>query len=195
VTATPTGGAIALARMRAALRPHHDRIEQVLDLTSANVSAERYRRFLERSYGFIAACEGALDAAAAPSSLHIARRCKTQLLRDDLSALGASAAEIDALPFCRKLPPVSAWPAALGYCYVMEGSTLGGQILARHFRAVAGVDRRSLAFVSGYGAETGAMWKQFLAVLEPALADHRDEVMITAAARSTFALLTEWHRG
>mgnify|MGYP006161253249 CR=1 FL=1 len=101
------------------------------------------------SYGFIAACEQRLDIGAAPPSLGIERRLKAPLLRSNLRALGCSAPAIDRIAFCEQLPHVERWPAALGYFYVIEGSTLGGQLLARHFRERLGAGDEALAFLLG----------------------------------------------
>ena len=183
----------ALAVMRASLRPQHDSIERALDLMSGGVDLPRYVRFIERSYGFIAACERRLDLSRAPAPLRAEQRLKTPLLRTNLMALGNNAASIDRLPMCEQLPSVSEWPHALGYFYVIEGSTLGGQLLSRRLRDRLGVDDRGLAFLSAYGSNTGTMWKQMLSVLESAMADEGAATVITASARDTFTLLQRWH--
>jgi heme oxygenase len=193
VTVTAANGAASLAAMRAALRPAHDSIERSLDLMSDAVDLPRYRRFIERSYGFIAACERELDVAAAPPALDLERRLKTPLLRVSLEALGHDGAAIDRLPLCDRLPAVSGWPAALGYFYVIEGSTLGGQLLSRRFRAGLGVDGDALAFLTAYGADTGPMWKGMIEVLEHAMAAQGSATAITETARTTFELLERWH--
>lgn len=48
--------------------------------------------------------------------------------------------------------------------YVLEGSTLGGHVILRGL-AARGVTDAGLAFLDPYGAETGARWRGFLAVL------------------------------
>jgi len=58
-------------------------------------------------------------------------RRKLPLLSQDLVALGASAEELDRLPRCQGLPACDEPAAAMGYLYVMEGATLGGQMLLR----------------------------------------------------------------
>lgn len=185
-------GDAALARMRASMRPLHDRIESSLDLMTAELDRARYVRFLERSYGFIAACEQRIDFIGAPSTLHLDTRLKRGLLRADLELLGHSPAAIDALAHPAQLPPVESWPSALGYFYVIEGSTLGGQIISRHVRATIGLDEAT-QFLSDGRADVGTRWKQMLAVLTSAMVDDRAERDITAAAAQTFDLLRQWH--
>ena len=175
--------------MRAKLRPYHDSIEQSLDLTRAGVDRRRYLRFLEKSYGFIAACEQRLDIGAAPPSLGIERRLKAPLLRSNLRALGCSAPAIDRIAFCEQLPHVEHWPAALGYFYVIEGSTLGGQLLARHFRERLGAGDEALAFLLGYRHDTGLMWKEMVGVLEGAMCGGAAAEAITKTLIRIFSTL------
>lgn len=208
--AAPTSA--ALTRLRAAMRPHHDRIETIVDLMRPDLSIADYRRFIERSYGFISACERALDHEGAPPVLQLGRRLKTSLLVSDLRAMGATAVEIEALPMPVVIPAVSAWPAALGYCYVIEGSTLGGQVLSRHLSSTLSLPAGAMTFLRSYEREVGPMWKSMLAVLDAALAEETratdlsteaqsakaegaesTELQITDTARDTFELLGRWH--
>ena len=46
--------------------------------------------------------------------------------------------------------------------YVLEGSTLGSQLLAAHFERLLAVrPHEGGTFFSGYGAATGSMWRAF----------------------------------
>jgi heme oxygenase (biliverdin-IX-beta and delta-forming) len=188
-----TDGMNALTAMRATLRPHHDSIERSLNLMDGNVDRHRYVRFIERSYGFVASCERQLDLERAPEALEVERRLKTPLLRNNLASLGYTAESIDRVPLCDTLPPVGSWPSALGYFYVLEGSTLGGQLLSRHLRSSLGLSDEALAFLNGYGGGTGPMWKGMIGVLEAAMMEPDAAAAITKSARETFILLERWH--
>jgi heme oxygenase len=59
---------------------------------------------------------------------------------------------------------------ALGLFYVLEGSTLGGRLILRSL-AGRGVDDPALRFLDPYGADTGELWRSFLAVLARETAD------------------------
>jgi len=75
---------------------------------------------------------------------------------------------------------------ALGMLYVLEGSTLGGRIILRAL-AGRGVDDPNLAFLDPYGAETGARWRGFLAVLSRETDDDEDRIaQACRGARSGF---------
>jgi heme oxygenase len=51
-------------------------------------------------------------------------------LLDDLQALGCTPS-LERLPMCAQLPVIDSSAACLGVLYVLEGATLGGQILRR----------------------------------------------------------------
>lgn len=180
-----------LETFRSALRPLHDRIERTVDLIGDDVDLARYDRFLRRSYGFIASCEEQLDLDAAPTALRLAHRLKTDALTIDLRNRGMDPAAVERAP---AIPAVHGWPAALGYLYVIEGSTLGGQLLYRHLSTRLDLADTVTHYLRGYGASTGRQWRAFLDVLAPALAGAAGETeVITSTAAETFGLLERFH--
>ena len=79
----------------------------------------------------------------------------------------------------------------LGAMYVIEGSTLGGQYIARHVEGVLGL-RMGLgySYFKGYNELTGVMWRDFMAVLEAVPSDH--SAILVPAAKIVFKDFTEW---
>ena len=57
--------------------------------------------------------------------------------------------------------------AYIGYLYVLQGSTLGGQYLSKQIEKTIGLTQGSEQFYFyGYGKDTGKVWKSFLEYLE-----------------------------
>jgi heme oxygenase len=84
------------------------------------------------------------------------------------------------------VPAVTSESTALGVAYVLEGSTLGLQMVRK--RRLAGVHAEWWAasrFVRGYGDATGRHWKQLLGMLDAV--PESDWPEATAAAQATFA--------
>lgn len=181
-------------RLRAATRPSHERLETGLDLLDPAMTAERYRLVLTRFYGFYEPLEARLASAGDWRTLGYdfdARR-KTGLLEADLHALGLSAGELEQLPRCRDLPRIDGLASALGVLYVIEGSTLGGQLLSRHVETCLGFTReRGCRFFTSYGAEVGRRWQQFRAFLDGHVGES-DEQQALDAAVDTFERLDAW---
>ena len=77
--------------------------------------------------------------------------------------------------------------AAWGSAYVLLGSTLGGQRLAREL-AAHDSDPRRLAFLQGHGPQTGSRWRLFVEHLEESNVNPNEA---TTAADATFAFFAE----
>jgi heme oxygenase len=189
MTTTTTGLRAALKAETAAV---HARLEDALDLLGPSMDRDAYRRVLERFYGYYAALEPVLAEAGASTGMAGAERAKAPRLAADLAALGLTEAAIAALPRCAALPALDSPGAAWGCLYVVEGSTLGGQLMARHYGQTLGVTPEAgCSFFSGYGRETGARWGAFVTALD---AHDTAEVraQAPAAALDTFHTLARW---
>jgi heme oxygenase len=185
-----------LKGLKAATRSRHQALEQRLPLLDADLSHATYRHFVQRLFGFYEPLEAKLlslpwwDAFGVDYTL----RHKTPRLRHDLQVLGDTQASIAALPVCARLPPLTNPAQVWGCLYVIEGATLGGQIIIKKLNAHLGLTETSGAsFFDGYGAQTGARWKAFCAAVpgegEP-VAGGQDAAL--GSANLTFDLFSEW---
>jgi len=192
-----------LARLKSETRFEHEAIERALGLIDEGLTLERYRGILERFYGFYAPLEDHLwGVIATTRTFDLAGRRKTPLLRADLESLtgGAGAAS---LPLCSDLPPHDTVAACFGCLYVMEGATLGGQVISRHVRQVLGVTPElGGRFFHGYGDCTGLMWCAFrdaFATRSGPLAASSSSLFpqeeVVGAANATFRRLRVWCAG
>jgi heme oxygenase len=76
--------------------------------------------------------------------------------------------------------------------YVLEGSTLGSQFIAKHIAAKFNITAGSGAsFFNAYGRSVGEQWSAFRAFLT-ANTSHGDEDEVLTAARGTFETLSRW---
>lgn len=83
--------------------------------------------------------------------------------------------------------------ACLGALYVLEGATLGGQVLRREMARRLGVHAdNGGAFLDVYGTETGRRWKDFLDYLGRLPLDADATQRAVDAARSTFSGFEQW---
>ena len=172
----------------------HVALEKRLPFFSEHLDADWYRRLLQAYYGFYAPMEAALyDSGLIPDGLDPEPRVKTPTLVRDLYALGLDDDAINALPLCSHLPTFDTPAACLGALYVLEGATLGGQVLRREMaqRLGVAVDNGG-AFLDVYGAETGRRWKDFLVYLGNLPLDMPAKQRAVIAARSTFSGFEQW---
>ncbi|MBI6656865.1 biliverdin-producing heme oxygenase [Pseudomonas carnis] len=172
----------------------HVALEQRLPFFSERLDAQWYRRLLQAYYGFYQPMEAALyDSGLIPDGYESALRLKTPTLVHDLHALGLTEHAIHALPRCTQLPVLDTPAACLGALYVLEGATLGGQVLRREMALRLNVNAdNGGAFLNVYGAETGRRWKDFLDYLGRQPLDTDAAVRAVMAARSTFSGFEQW---
>lgn len=150
----------ALRRETAAL---HARLDGALDFAPSRLDRARYGRFLHATAELVDPLEQALGAAPGFAELlpDRARRVKRALLDQDLAALGVGEPVVPA-----SVPPLPDAAAAFGAAYVLEGSMLGGAVLARSLGPSLALSReQGLAYLTAYGPELSAMWQHFVAAL------------------------------
>lgn len=194
-TATPRAASplpTILDRLREATRPVHEAIEREFDWARRVESIDGYRDLLARLYGFHAVWEPAAAALLADGAFFEPRR-KAHLLAADLTFLGLQQSGIDALALPRSpCVPMTTRADALGAMYVLEGSTLGGQLIARRVSAVLGLaPGRGCSYHCAYGPAVGTMWREFRTCLLAASSPTADEAM-ARTAQSTFERLRSW---
>jgi heme oxygenase len=158
---------------------------------SQDLSLLGYASCLSRLYGIVAAWEEQAHEAA-PDWLResLSLRERRFMLASDLALLG------EPLPCERAvLPSIVDIDCLLGAMYVMEGSTLGGQLIARHVEKVLGFKSGcGDAYFLGHGDQTGRMWKEFCSVLETRVSEDRTESLILGT-KAMFATFGAWMRG
>ena len=143
--------------------------------------------FLTKMYGFLAPYETAVRQRAAEfaPAWEMPERQRAHLILEDLARPAAA----PDLPLCHAMPPLRTRLQLLGVMYVLEGSTLGGQVITRQL-AQAGIPLR--AYFTGYGARTGPRWKTFCQLLTEAAPAGPDQDEIVASAALTFQRLDQW---
>jgi heme oxygenase len=171
----------------------HQRLEQRLDLATRLASARDYAQVLAAFYGFYAPVEAELGKMAAwqPNSLDFEARRKTALIAADLACFQMQASE---LPQCEDLPVIDSPAAALGVMYVLEGATLGGQIIKRLLQEkLAITSANGGSFFTAYGDQVRQMWNEVREALSAYATDHPEErEAIVASASATFAKFDAW---
>ncbi|WP_446721460.1 biliverdin-producing heme oxygenase [Methylobacterium sp. DCY52] len=178
------------ARLRAATDPAHRALEAGLDWQARVATLPGYRDLLARLHGFHASWEHAIGAQLADEPF-LAPRRRLALLAADLDHLGLAPAAVVALP--RPEPIALDGPAAaMGALYVLEGSTLGGQLIGRHIAGLHGFSETGLTYYRAHGPRTGAMWAAFRTRLEDFADDPAAETALTGAAVATFAAMRAW---
>ncbi len=177
-----------LSKLKESTRDQHDALESVVDVMNQTFSIADYRELLSKFYRFYSAIEPRLPVAdLKENGFDIEPRRKTPLLERDLNELG-TLEEIRALPAWSDVPSTESVPQAFGAIYVMEGATLGGQVITRHLKEQLGLSpENGGAFFNSYGKDVGPMWKAFGAAVTAFAEEHPETSdTIVDSARQTF---------
>lgn len=182
-----------MARLKQETKVYHDALENIpqsLALMSDTVSLDTYRMTLQKFYGFHVPIEyklGQYHAEWAALGLDFEARRKAAFLEQDFELLGINPA---AITLCHDLPALHTFPEALGCMYVMEGATLGGQVITRHLRKHLPLNQ--FHYFHSYGGAVGDMWQAFGKVMKDYAATPLLEDQIIAGACETFVKLKAW---
>jgi heme oxygenase len=183
-------------RLRAATRPVHLELERQLGIVSPDISLVRYTRLIALFYGFYRPIEAGLDRldTLAPSRT-FPLRARSALLKRDLLFLGLAGQAIAELPTCSDLPGLHEPEHFAGCLYVLEGASLGGQVITHSLRErLQLTDRGGTAFFAGDGAATAARWQCVLQWLEQVSQSGLHAEQIVTSASETFGSLINWAR-
>lgn len=184
-----------LAKLKEATKTQHLRLEKSVDLLNNALDLKSYQDLLRKFYGFYAPLESQLLRIIKEKNIdfRFEPRLKLPLLKYDLQILNGGDFEINRLEICGDLPHIETFAQSLGCLYVVEGATLGGQIIGRHLREYLNLTpENGAAFFNSYSGEVGRMWKEFgvMATAQAEILDSDEEII--TAARETFTKLDGW---
>lgn len=176
-----------LAALREATSGHHARIECLVGL-GGPFGRGHYGRVLQGFGAFLHGWEPAVARALPrPMLPWFARGRRAFLVDQDLAALGLPVVG----PQLAVVPALADRAEALGSLYVMEGSALGGQLIAASLRHRLGIeDGNGGAYFNGCGSGTAARWREYRGLVQEQLDDDaRARARAVDAAVRTFESL------
>lgn len=174
-------------RLKELTLPFHTELEKMpvaVTLADGSIEKEKYADYLTK----IAAIHQTLEPLIVEMSewkkygIDPSQRLRLPLLQADLKALGRTNTLIESATLC------SPWnfATAVGVMYVLEGSTMGGQILSRKLSHMLGDDGIPCTrYFQAYGENSMKRWGefcQFLDLFEAANPHSCDQVILGACA-------------
>lgn len=174
-------------QLRESTEPSHKALEKKMVSVIRKIQTKQdYVRFLKLMYGYYSALERRVQEYV--SDTEIGKRRKAERLLEDISYFDSTAAP----ELCKELPPICSHAEALGALYVLEGSTRGGQTIAKMIEGQAGINGPSgFSFFNAYGEESGNMWEEFKVFLNRPL-DELEKLNLILTANRTFITFYNW---
>jgi len=118
------------------------------------LTLDDYKTLLSVMYGFVLPFEAQLVTLTS-EMFDLSGRLKSNLLVADLEDLGVNTAVI---PLCQNLQKFEDQSQALGGWYVMEGATMGGQIVVSKLDN-SHTHNTPIRFYNSYGKKTVEKWR------------------------------------
>ena len=170
----------------------HKELESLMyvnEIMNNSLSIEQYKKLLTINYIIHQKLENKLanmlDANLA-SELDMKSRLKLAALEKDLAYWNIDSLTLPGLNFDLFIPEKNN-AEVLGALYVLEGATLGGNMIKRHILANPTFkdEEGGLNYYGVYGDELSAKWKSFVSILNDTVSEADYERCI-ASANHTF---------
>lgn len=178
--------------LRAKTASLHQQTEQHLDWGSIFSSREGYGRFLQTMFRITAGADQAVERqwSENPPAWFADRRTSAWVAADLEQLQLAAPTEQADFQFADSPPKVA------GVLYVLEGSALGGAILAKRLEQQLHISAENGGkYLNGYGKRTGEHWRQVIDWLDQVLAEPASLDAAIDAARQTFDLYAQQLQG
>jgi heme oxygenase len=174
--------------LRTETAENHKTLESLMfvnEIMNNSLSIEQYKKLLTVNYIIHQKLENTLanmldaDIAAA---LEMNSRLKLSALEKDLNYWGIDSLTLPGLDFELYLPQKNT-AEVLGALYVLEGATLGGNVIKRHILANPNFKDQDggLNYYGVYGEELSTKWKKFVSVLNERVEEADYERCINSA--------------
>ncbi|MBT0771901.1 biliverdin-producing heme oxygenase [Kineosporia sp. J2-2] len=172
--------------LRAATREAHGRLDRLVDLRTWD--ATRHRWWLQRMLGLHEPLEHDLAGLPAGQAPDLAARRRSPAIAADLRQLGLTEAEVRSLPRSPLPPRARERGRALGQLYVLDGSALGGAVIATH--AIAnGVPAQACTSLA-HSRQRITVWHETRRLIDDLGPGELDEAV--RAAVELFAVFEAW---
>ncbi|GAB3268446.1 biliverdin-producing heme oxygenase [Kineosporia babensis] len=197
MSATPeqaSPGGHGVEALRAATRQAHDRLDSLVDLQAWSPAVHQW--WLQRMLGLHEPLEHDLGSwqSTRPAEHRVPDvkvRRRSGAIAADLRSLGLSEAEVRALPRSPRPAPATgelALGRVLGQLYVLDGSALGGAVIAAHAIS-AGIPQEACTSLS-HSKERIVSWRETKRLLDDLSPEELSEAV--RAAIELFAVFEAW---
>lgn len=182
--------------LRDGTHAEHVRLNQhglLRGITRSGYPLSMYQLVLAAYFHFYGAVETAIDRSLSEQGLAFSYepRRKLQWISEDLSFFGINPDDEAYRPNLPISVPGSFNVGELvGVLYTIEGSSLGGQVIARHLETYMGLTpEKGARFFYGYGQRIPALWDQFQVFMDETLVHDEMQNAAINSAKSTFVMM------
>lgn len=162
----------------------HDAVEAKFEsrkIFDKSYTLDNYKKIIWLNYLFHLSFENKTFEAIkeeAAKNLNLNERKKLHLLEKDLDSLG-----IEKVNTAKEIF-VNNEAEAFGILYVMEGSTLGGNVIRKQLSVNSEFENISFNYFGCYNDKTGEFWKNFKYALDSKFTENQYEEVLNGAKKA-----------
>ncbi|KQT20538.1 heme oxygenase [Chryseobacterium sp. Leaf404] len=167
----------------------HDAAEKLFSsdkIFNKTFTFDDYKKIIRNNYRMLLNAENEIFETLSEGfseKLQLEQRKKLPLIQKDLENLSLES-EHASQPVI-----IANQNEALGMMYVIEGSTLGGNVIAKQLSKTEGFENVNFNFFGCYKENTGAMWKNFKEVLDSEVKEENYSEVLSGAKKLYTLLL------
>ena len=164
----------------------HDEIESKLEskkLFEGTFSDENYYKMLQVNHLFLKEYAEKIKRLLAVKDLGILHQTnfdKCRLIEKDLTELNLT--ELEA----QNASELEDRAEAFGALYVIEGSMLGGNVIAKTLKKYPNLKDKSFNYFGHYGEKLGQSWKTFLRYINEEFTTEKEQSQVIAGAKKAY---------
>lgn len=146
-----------------------------------------YKRLIGLNYQFLLNYENAIHAALSDDlkdQLDINSRLKLPIITKDAQNLGLDQNRNE------NLQPISSEAEALGMLYVIEGASLGGNVIKKQLQKNPDFSTVDFHYFGMYGDQIGMFWKNFTSTINNYFSEEQYSEVLKGAERAYAELLS-----
>lgn len=193
-TINPTKEELFLGRLKNDTALLHRKLEQSplsAVLMSPAITANDYALYLGAMRNVNAWWEETIYPMVGAVIVDLDTRKKLTTLDDDLKNLKSFTTKPSHAPAFSPAPP-SKLSTAIGFMYVLEGSSLGGMVIVKQLQQQSFLNQDTSHFLTVYGKNTGTYWKKFLREMCSFAIDNSAEDEIIDGAKDAFRAIDNY---
>lgn len=168
---------------------YHDEIETKLEskrLFDGTFTQENYYKMLLVNHQFIKAYEGEIHSLLNEKDLNLLNEInfnKLKLIEKDLVELNLNPNPLTPIENLENRAE------ALGALYVIEGSMLGGMVIAKQLKKYPELEKASFNYFGHYGSHIGPIWKSFVSYMNENLITEEEKQFALEGAKKAYQYL------
>lgn len=168
-------------------KQQHDDTEAKLQsqkIFDKSYTLENYKTLLIHNYQLISRYEPQIhEQLKSYPELKLELRSKIEALTTDLNNLNIQTKDEN------PIHNLENEAEAFGALYVMEGSTLGGNVIAKQLKKNPEFENVEFNYFGVYGEKTGSYWQEFKSIIDENITEENYEACLTGAKKA-YQLLT-----